>query len=54
MHNEELHNVNSFPKFISVIKSMRMKWVGHVERTGEMSKFCRKIRMDKTTWKNLA
>jgi hypothetical protein len=34
MHNEELHNVNSFPNIISVLKENEMGV--DVERTGEM------------------
>jgi hypothetical protein len=35
LHNEELHNLNSSPSIIRVIKSRRMRWVGHVTRIGE-------------------
>jgi hypothetical protein len=30
MHNEELHNFNSSPYIITMIKSRRMRWMGHV------------------------
>jgi hypothetical protein len=30
LHNEELHNLYSSPNIIGMIKSMRMKRVGHV------------------------
>jgi hypothetical protein len=30
LHNEELHNLNSSPNIISVIKSRRMRLAGHV------------------------
>jgi hypothetical protein len=30
LHNEELHNLYSFPSIIRIIKSRRMRWVGHV------------------------
>jgi hypothetical protein len=30
LHNEELHTFNASPNFIRVIKSWRMRWVGHV------------------------
>jgi hypothetical protein len=33
-HNE-IHNLNALPHIIRVIKSRRMKWVGHVARMGE-------------------
>jgi hypothetical protein len=32
LHNEELHNLYSSPNIIRIIKSMRMRWVGHVAR----------------------
>jgi hypothetical protein len=35
-HNEELYNFYSSPNIIRVIKSRRMRWVGHVEWMGEM------------------
>jgi hypothetical protein len=34
LHNEELHNLYSMPSIIRIIKSSRMKWVGHVVRMG--------------------
>jgi hypothetical protein len=34
-HNEELHNLYSSPSIIRMIKSRRMRWVGHVARMGE-------------------
>jgi hypothetical protein len=30
LHNEELHNLYSSPSIIRMIKSMRMRWAGHV------------------------
>jgi hypothetical protein len=36
LHNEELHNLNSSPSIIRVIKSGRMRWAGHVARMREM------------------
>jgi hypothetical protein len=36
-HNEELHNLNSSPSIIRMIKSRRMKWMGHVACMGENS-----------------
>jgi hypothetical protein len=36
LHNEELHNLYASPKFIRVIKSRRMRWVGHVVGMGEI------------------
>jgi hypothetical protein len=35
LHNEELHNLNSSPNIIEIIKSRRMKWAEHVGRIGE-------------------
>jgi hypothetical protein len=35
LHNEELHNLYSFPSIIRIIKSRRMRWAGHVARMGE-------------------
>jgi hypothetical protein len=34
--NEELHNLYSSPHIISMIKSRRMRWAGHVASMGEM------------------
>jgi hypothetical protein len=36
-HNEELHNLYSSPSIIRMIMSRRMRWGGHVARTGEKS-----------------
>jgi hypothetical protein len=38
LHYEELHNMYASPDIISVIKSRRMRWAGHVARMGEMRK----------------
>jgi hypothetical protein len=35
LHNEELHHLYSSPSIIRVIKSRRMRWVGHVAQIGE-------------------
>ena len=35
MHNEELNDLYSSPNIVGVIKSIRMKWAGHVGRMGE-------------------
>jgi hypothetical protein len=35
LHNEELHNLYSSPSINRIIKSRRMRWVGHVARMGE-------------------
>jgi len=36
LHNEKLHNFYTSPNIIRVIKSRRMRWVGHVAYMGEM------------------
>jgi hypothetical protein len=35
LHNEELHDLYSSPSIIRMIKSKRMRWVGHVARIWE-------------------
>ena len=35
LHNEELNDLNPSPNIVRVIKSRRMRWAGHVARTGE-------------------
>jgi len=35
VHNEELNDLYSSPNIVRVIKSRRMRWVGHVARMGE-------------------
>jgi hypothetical protein len=35
LHNEQLHDLYSSPTTVRVIKSRRMRWVGHVARMGE-------------------
>jgi hypothetical protein len=35
LHNEELHNLFSSQSIIRIIKSRRMRWVGHVARIEE-------------------
>jgi hypothetical protein len=35
LHNEELRDLYSSPSTIKMIKSRRMRWVGHVARMGE-------------------
>jgi hypothetical protein len=34
LHNEKLNDMYSSPNIILVIKSRRMRWVGHVARIG--------------------
>jgi hypothetical protein len=35
LHNEEHHDMYCSPNVVQVIKSKRMRWVGHVALTGE-------------------
>jgi hypothetical protein len=35
LYNEELHDLYSSPSIIRIIKSRRMRWMGHVARMGE-------------------
>jgi hypothetical protein len=35
LYNKELHDLYSSPSIIRIIKSRRMRWVGHVARMGE-------------------
>jgi hypothetical protein len=34
LHNEEVHNLYLSPSIIRMIKTRRMRWVGHAARTG--------------------
>jgi hypothetical protein len=36
LYNEELHNLYASPNIIRVIRSRRMRWVGHTKYMGEM------------------
>jgi hypothetical protein len=55
LHNEELHNLYPSPSIITIIKSSRMRWAGHVARMGEKRNVYRllvgKIRGKETTRK---
>ena len=35
LHTEELHHLSCSPNIIRVIRSRRMRWVGHVARMGD-------------------
>jgi len=35
LHYEELNNLYCSPNIISVMKSIRMRWAGHVARVGD-------------------
>jgi hypothetical protein len=41
LHNDELHNLYSSPSISRMIKSRRMRWVGHVARIREKRNACR-------------
>jgi hypothetical protein len=41
LHNEELHNLYSSPDIVRQMKSMRMRWAGHVAHMGEERKLCK-------------
>jgi hypothetical protein len=43
-HSEEFHKVYISPSIIRVIKSRRMRWLGHVTCMGEMKNGCRIVR----------
>jgi hypothetical protein len=43
LHNEELHNSYSSPNIIRMIKSRRIRWVGHAGTNGEKRNACRKL-----------
>jgi hypothetical protein len=53
LHNEELHNLYSYPDIIRQVKSRRMRWAGHVTHMGEESGqgFGGKARRKETTGK---
>jgi hypothetical protein len=36
LHNEELNDLYTSPNIVQVIKSRRMRWVGHVARMGDI------------------
>jgi hypothetical protein len=36
LHNEELHSLYSSPSIVRVIKARRIRWAGHLARTGEV------------------
>ena len=35
LHNEELSDLYSLPNIVRVVKSRRMRWMGHVARMGK-------------------
>jgi hypothetical protein len=42
LHNDERHSLYSSPNIVRVIKSRRLKWVGHVARMGEGGPKCKR------------
>jgi hypothetical protein len=43
LHKEGLHNLHILPSIITMIKSRRMRWAGHVARMGEKRKAYRTL-----------
>jgi hypothetical protein len=39
LHNDEFHSLYSSPNIVRMIRSRRMRWVGHVARIGEGRSF---------------
>jgi hypothetical protein len=50
LYNEELHNLYSSPSIIRIIKSRRMRWVGHVARMGEKRNVYRPLGRPRSRW----
>ena len=50
LHNAELHSLYRSPNIVRVIKSRRLRWIGHVARMEE-SRSAFKILTGKRTWK---
>ena len=38
LHNEELRDLYSLPNIVQVVKSRRMRWVGHVAHMGVLER----------------
>jgi hypothetical protein len=54
LNNEELHNLYTSPIIIRVIKSRKLRWVGHVAHMEEdkcTQNFYQKTLREETTWK---
>jgi hypothetical protein len=58
LHNDELYDLYSSPNIIWMIKSRRMRWVGHVVRMGDRRGVHRMLvgssEDRETTWKTKA
>jgi hypothetical protein len=52
-HNEELHNLYFSSNIIKVIKSMRMRWAGHVACMEEGRGVCRVLTRMPEHWEDL-
>jgi hypothetical protein len=39
LHNEELYNLYASPSIIRIINARRMRWAGHVARTGKRNAY---------------
>jgi hypothetical protein len=50
LHNVELHNLYTSTNIIRLIKSMKMKWAGHVTRS-ERWEMLNNIFIGKSEWK---
>jgi hypothetical protein len=58
LHNDELHDLYSSPSIVTVVKSRRVRWAGHVARMREGGDVYRVFgwggRREKTTGKTKA
>jgi hypothetical protein len=56
LHNEEIHNLNSFPHIIRQVKANEVGEACGTHGRGEKSEqgFCGKARRKETTWKTKA
>jgi hypothetical protein len=55
LRNEELHNLYSSPSIIRVIKSRRMRWVGHIARMGRRGMhigYCWESQKERDHWED--
>jgi hypothetical protein len=51
LHNEELNALYSSPNIVRVIKSITIKWAGHVARMGGKRSVYRETCGKETAWK---
>jgi hypothetical protein len=52
LHNEELRDLYSLPSIIRIIKSRRMRWMGHVAHMGK-KRTVYSLAQDRNRWKAL-